>query len=215
MIPAAQIRLAQTASTPADDDEILNILSLAEFKAEHRRTGTSEDDRITACIKEAYWRLDGPNGQLNRAILEQTWVGVLDKFDDRIELPLPPLQSVGQVRYRDTDGAWQVLSTDIYGVETKGLFGFIYRKKDQVWPTLYSSVEPGLVEITFTAGWGNGAEVLTAAPNMKKLLKLLGGHFYFYPTPTFVEPRVVEVPRKVWFGLEYLLGQYRIVNDHS
>jgi len=150
---------------------------------------------------------------LNRAILTQTWTGYLDKFDGSMELPLPVLQSVSSVNYLDEDGDWQVLATTVYGSITTEFFGKVYLKKDQTWPSIHS--EPNSVKITFVAGWGVGADVLVKAYNIRKILKLLAGHFYFNPTPTFVEPRLVEVPRKVWFGLEYLLGQYRIMNDPS
>jgi uncharacterized phiE125 gp8 family phage protein len=213
MIAAKDIRLARTAVTAPDEAQILAILSVADFKAEHRIRHSVEDARIQDCIKEAYYRLDGPAGALNRAILTQSWKGVVDRFDDYIELPLPVLQSVTQIRYRDTDGTWQVLSTSYYGVDLYGLFGTIYRKKDQAWPAVYE--EPGSVEISFTAGWGTGANVLAAANGIRKALKLLAGHFYLNPSPTFVEPRLVEVPRKIWYGLDYVLGQYRINNDVS
>lgn len=207
------MRLASAASAAPDANEIVNILSVTDFKSEHRITYTAEDAKILDCIKEAYYRLDGPGGPLNRAILTQTWVGVLDKFENWMEIPLPVLQSVSQIRYRDSDGAWQVLSTDVYAVDTYGLFGAVYLKNSQSWPVLYS--EQSSVEFTFTAGWGTGAQVLTKAYGIRKAMKLLAGHFFYNPTPTFVEPRLVEVPRKIWFGLEYVLAPYQIKNDHS
>lgn len=213
MSKASEMRLAATAATAPVEAQILAILSVSDFKAEHRISHSAEDDKIEECIKEAYYRLDGPSGNLNRAILTQTWVGVLDQFENWIEIPLPVLASVTSVRYRDVNGDWQTLSTSVYGVDTYGLFGCIYLKPEQAWPTVYS--ERGSVEITFVAGWGDGADVLSAAYGIRKALKLLAGHFYHNPTPTFVEPRLVEVPRKIWFGLEYVLAPYRIVNDHS
>lgn len=215
MIKASQVRLNSTAETPADEAEILNILPLATFKAEFRirHNIADENTRMTNAIKEAYYRLDGPTGWLNRAILEQQWKGFVDDFDDEIEVPLPPIQQVDTVRYRDEDGDWQTLSTDVYGVDTSGLFARIYLKKDQSWPDVYA--DPASVEITFTAGWGDGATVLTSAYMVSKAMKLLAGHYYHNPTPTFVEPRLVEVPRKIQYGLENILGQIRIVNDHS
>ena len=214
MICASAVRLAQTASTPVTEAEILNILSVADFKTEHRIRHSVEDTKIEEAIKEAYYRLDGPKGWLNRAVLTQIWVGVIDGFDDYIEVPLPTLASVDQIRYRDADGDWNVLATTVYGVESYGLFARIYLKDSQTWPTVLTT-EPGSVEITFTAGWGDGAAVLSAAYGMRKALKLLAGHYYFNPTPTFVEPRLVEVPRKVQYQLENVIGQFRIRSDPS
>lgn len=213
MISASEMRLASTPSTPVDEDEIVNILSVADLKREVRRVDTSEDAKFLDAIEEAYYRLDGPNGWLNRAILSQTWVGVVDKFDDKIEIPLPPLSSVGQVRYRDVDGNWTVLATTVYGTVTKGLFGYIYRKDGQSWPD--TDEDPDPVEITFTAGFADGAAVLAGMRGIRKGMKLLAGHYFHNPLPTFAEPRTLEVPREVQFGLQFVIGQLRIFNDHS
>lgn len=215
MITASKIRLKSTPETAADEGEILNILPLADFKGEFRigHNIAAENTRMTNAIKDAYFRLDGPTGWLNRAILTQQWKGFTDAFDDQIEIPLPPLQTVDQIRYRDTDGSWQTLSNDVYGVDMSGLFGRVFLKKDQSWPDVYE--DPGSIEITFTAGWGDGAAVLSNARMIRKAMMLLAGHYYHNPTPTFVEPRLVEVPRKVQYGLEHVVGQLRIVNDHS
>lgn len=213
MITATEMRLASAPSTAVVATEIMKILPLEEFKEEHRVLSRAEDGRITNAIKEAYFRLDGPDGWLRRAILTQTWVGVLDRFDTEIEIPMPPLQAVTGIRYMDEDGAWQTLATSVYGVDTYGLFGRVYLKKDQSFPDIYT--DPGSVEITFRCGWGDADDVLSAAIGIRKAMKLLGGHYYYNPTPTFVEPRLVEVPRAVQFGLQHTIGQYRVVSDMS
>lgn len=213
MIRASEIRLANIAETPVDEDEILNILTVADLKREARRTDASEDAKFEDSIKEAYFRLDGPSGWLNRAILEQKWVGVIDRFDDKIELPIPPLMSVDEIRYLDGDGAWQTVSADVYGVSTFGLVGFVYKKAGQAWPSV--GAEPGAVEISFTAGYPDGATVLENMRGVRKALKLLAGHYFHNPLPTFSEPRTLEVPRTVQYALEFVIAQLRIVNDHS
>jgi len=213
MIRASEMRLAQTAATPADKAEILNILSVAELKREVRRTDASEDDKFEDAIYDAYYRLDGPLGWLNRAILEQQWVGVIDGFDDVIEIPLPPLVTVDQIRYRDTSGAWQVLSTDTYTVSTYGLVGSVQKVDRNGWPEVDKNADP--VEIAFTCGFGSGADVVANFQGFRRALKLLAGHYFHTPLPTFSEPRVLEVPRKVQYALDFAIRQLGIVNDHS
>lgn len=214
MIKASEIRLLQTPTAPVDDAEIFNILSLDDFKAEFRigNNVAAENNRAISAIREAFYRLDGPTGWLNRAILSQQWKGYMDSFDE-FEVPLPVTSSVDTVRYRDTDGTWQTLSTDYYGVDLSGLFAVVYLKKDKTWPDVYQ--DRASVEVTFTGGWDDGADVLTNAYGIRKAMKLLAGHYFHNPTPTFVEPRLVEVPRKIQYGLENTIGQFRIVNDHS
>jgi hypothetical protein len=213
MIRASDVRLAQAPATAVDEDEILNILSVADLKREVRRMDASEDAKFEDAIKEAYYRLDGPLGWLNRAILEQQWVGVVDRFDDAIELPLPPLVSVDLIRYRDVDGAWQTLSSDAYGFSTFGLMGVVHCKSGASLPAV--TKEPGGVEITFTCGYEDGAAVLENMRGIRRALKLLGGHYFHTPLPTFSEPRTLEVPRKVQYALDFVIQQLRIVNDHS
>lgn len=213
MIRASAMLLESAPTTAVDEEEILEILSVADLKREVRRTDSSEDAKFTDAIEEAYYRLDGPSGWLNRAILEQQWTGVVDGFDDKIEIPLPPLQTVDQIRYRDDDGSWQTLATSVYGVETKGLVGFVYRKSGQSWPD--TDENPGAVEITFTAGYTDGDAVLASMRGIRKALKLLAGHYFHNPLPTFSEPRTLEVPREVQFALKFVIGQLQIKNDHS
>jgi len=201
MISATQMRLKTAPETAPSDTEILEILSVADLKAESRRIDSSEDARFQDAIEAAYIYLDGPNGYLNRAILSQQWIGYLDEFDTQIELPIPPLSSVDLFEYRDTDGNWQTLATTVYAVDVNDLFGMVYLKKDQSWPHLYD--ERGSIRITFTAGMTDGAAVIAEGSilrNVRKALKLLAGHFFYNPTPTFVEPRLVEVPRKVQYS---------------
>lgn len=213
MIRASDVRLANAAATPVDEDEILNILTVADLKREARRTDGSEDERFEDAIKEAYFRLDGPSGWLNRAILEQKWVGVVDRFDDKIELPIPPLMSVDQIRHLDSDGVWQTVAPATYGYSTYGLVGYVYKKAGQSWP--YAASEPGAVEISFTAGYPDGDTVLENMRGIRKALKLLAGHYFHNPLPTFAEPRTLEVPRKVQYALDFVIAQLRIMNDHS
>lgn len=216
MIRASEVALATSPESAPDDAEILNILSVADLKAEHRRRDTAEDARWQDALVDAYVHLDGPGGYLNRAILRQSWKGFIEKFDDEIEVPLPPLVSVDSIRYRNTSGTWTVLSTDVYGVVTSSLVGYVFLKSGQSWPSTDGNPQP--IEITFTAGMEDGAAVIAAGSFLRpvrKALKLLGGHFFFNPTPTFVEPRLVEVPRSIKYGLEYTLGRIRIVNDHA
>lgn len=213
MIRASDVRLANAAATPVDEDEILNILTVADLKREARRTDSSEDARFEDAIKEAYFRLDGPSGWLNRAILEQKWVGVVDRFDDKIELPIPPLMSVDQIRHLDSDGTWQTVAPATYGYSTYGLVGYVYKKQGQHWP--FASAEPGSIEISFTAGYPDGEAVLENMRGIRKALKLLAGHYFHNPLPTFAEPRTLEVPRKVQYALDFVIAQLRIMNDHS
>jgi uncharacterized phiE125 gp8 family phage protein len=96
-----------------------------------------------------------------RALLTQTWELQLEEFpdDDEIELPLPPLQSVTSITYKDTAGAWQTLAAASYVVDApagpvaeRGRVSLAY---GQQWPSTYD--EEVAVKIRFVAGYGSAA----------------------------------------------------------
>jgi uncharacterized phiE125 gp8 family phage protein len=198
--------VATTAPTPA---EILTLLAVADLKAARRVQHSVEDTLYSDAIKEAFDFFDA-KGWLNRAILTQTWKAYPPKWDTIIELPFPPLQSVTGITYVDNAGATQTLSTDVYGVSTKGLFGSVYLKTNQSWPDLYT--DPNPIEITFICGYGAGAAV---PAGIRKAIKLLAVHYFENQSQTFAEPRLVEVPRKIMYGIEAAAGKFKIMNDQA
>jgi uncharacterized phiE125 gp8 family phage protein len=200
-------------ATPPSTAEILNIVSVAELKAEQRVTHSLEDAAIQAAIEDAYGFLDGRNGWLNRSILTQTWKLYLPAFADRMELPFPPLSSVTQVRYRDTANAWQVLDTSVYVVVAGEFVPYLALADGQSWPETY--VHPEAVEATYVAGYGLGAAVKAGAFGIRRGIKLLAGHFYRNREATLAEPRMVTLSRRLELGLEEVAGMFRIPNSHA
>ncbi len=198
--------VAQTAPTKA---EILVLLTADALKATRRVKHSQEDALYEDAIVEAFDFFDA-KGWLNRAILTQTWKAYPTKWDTVIELPFPPLQSVTSITYTDTDGATQTLATSVYGVSTNGLFGTVYLKDGQSWPDLHADPDP--ICITFECGYGAGAAV---PAGIRKAIKLLATHYFENPSQTYAEPRLVEVPRKIMYGIEAAAGKFRILNDQS
>lgn len=212
-IALSDILLPETAEVPPDEDDILELVSAGDMKTELAIAHTLHDVRIENAILEAYAWLDGPSGWLNRAILTQTWKALLPRFDRRWEIPLPPLQSITQMRHRDAAGNWTVTSTDIWGHLTTGLYGNVYLKSMQTWPAVHA--DPNPVEVTFVAGYGDADAVKMKARGIVKAIKLLAAHYYQNPSATLEDTRLASVPRAVEFGLKSAAGRYRIMNDHS
>lgn len=206
---ASELLLPAVAETAPTTNEILALLSVADLKATRRVKHSQEDTLYSDAIEEAFDFFDA-KGWLNRAILTQTWKAYPTKWDTVIELPFPPLQSVTSITYTDTDGATQTLSTDIYGVSTKGLFGSVYLKTDQDWPDLYTDPDP--ICITFDCGYGAAAAV---PAGIRKAIKLLATHYFENPSQTYAEPRLVEVPRKIMYGIDAAAGKFQIMNDQA
>jgi uncharacterized phiE125 gp8 family phage protein len=132
-------------------------VTLAELKTHLRitDTDTDRDAMLTALLLSARVHIDGKSGYLGRAINTQTWELRLDSFPDEIVIPLPPLQSVTSVKYIDTDGVEQTLSTDIYQVTTDDP-ATIVEKYGQSWPSTRDEKEA--VRVRFVAGYGDSAD---------------------------------------------------------
>lgn len=206
--------------TGPDADEVLACYPVAMFKANKRIGHSVEDGRIEEAIRDAFVYFDGREGWLRRAVLTQTWTMRLPAFAASIEIPLPPLQSVVSVRYRDADGALQtlhdvgsslpVVSTVFH--EVRGdLFGRLVLASGESWPTTATG-NPEAVEIRFTCGFGDADDVPRP---IKRSIGLLATHLYENASQTYAEPRLVEVPREIKWGIQSLAGRYRIMNDHA
>lgn len=78
-------------------------LTAAEVKARLNIGAEISDQVIDAYVTASRQVIDGADGWLGRALVTQTWRGALDQFPTdcggRINIPLPPLQSISQVSY--------------------------------------------------------------------------------------------------------------------
>jgi len=127
-------------------------LTLDAAKA-YLKVETDDDDLlIDQLIDAAVAHFDGRDGILGRALVEQTWELRLDRFPSCIEVPLPPLISLNEIRYLDEQGTEQTLAADRYQVEAGGWGrAMVAPSYNNVWP----STRPvaGAVRVFFTAGF--------------------------------------------------------------
>lgn len=161
-------------------------VSLIEAKLHLRVVDNSSDTLITSLIKVAR---EWCEGFQNRAFIQQTITAKLDEFSDTIELPMPPLISVTSIKYYDTAGNQQTLSTSYYNVDTTSEPGLVTLAYNQSWPTVRSVHHT--IEIIYKAGYGDAA---SAVPErVKQAIKLLVGHLYEH-RETVSELTLKEVP---------------------
>lgn len=107
-------------------------ISLAEAKLHFRVSGAAEDSKIQRDVRAARMQVED---YLHRGLVTQTWKYVQDVFSGVIPLPMAgPLVSVPSVKYYDTSGVQQTLSTSIYEVDTLSEPGCVRLAPDQVWP---------------------------------------------------------------------------------
>jgi uncharacterized phiE125 gp8 family phage protein len=88
-------------------------LTAADAKARLNIGDEVPDAVIEAYITACRQQIDGADGWLGRALITQKWVGKLDYFPTcdggRINIPLPPLQTVDEVSYLGSDGVAVVI----------------------------------------------------------------------------------------------------------
>lgn len=170
-------RFSAPAATP---------VSLGEAKS-HLRVGDDEDALIQLYLDAAVAHLDGAEGILGRCLVTQTWDWTFDAFAQSLTVPLPTLQSVTSITYRDADGATQTLSTDDYRVSGQSI---------HVRDIPGTDGEPGAVTVRFVAGYGNAAAVPAA---IKAAILLLVGDAYAnreaHGEPVSANPAVMNLLR--------------------
>jgi len=91
----------------------------------------------------------------------------------RIELPMPPLQSVTSLKYIDDAGVEQTMPTADYVVDAQHMIGRIRPAHGTQWPSTLD--DEGAVRITFVAGYGAAGAV---PQPIKQAILLLVGHWW-------------------------------------
>jgi uncharacterized phiE125 gp8 family phage protein len=129
-------------------------VSVDDVRFDLRLIDTSQDAAIESYIAAAVEELDGKDGSLGRALVNQSWELILDAFPcaSEIKIPLPPLQEVTGITYIDTNGDEQTLATSVYAVDSASEPGVVSLKYGQVWPA--TRCQRGAVTIAFTCGYG-------------------------------------------------------------
>jgi len=175
-------------------------VSLDEAKRQLRVLTSDEDMAIGEYLDAAIAFCDGREGVLGRALITQSWEWRIHDFPAGgvIRLPLPPLQSVESIKYLDTGGVEQTLSTDIYNVESSTRDGVVWRAYSKTWPSVRNV--PYAVRIAFTAGYGDD-EVDVPGP-IKQAIKLVLTHLY--------ESRGVVDPNVMAAAVRTVAGPYKI-----
>lgn len=114
---------------------------------------------------------------LNRALITQTWDLWRDTWPGsyEIKLPLPPLQSVGSVKYYDIDDVEDTFAASKYFVDTKSAPGRLVLNDGESWATTTLRPANGLA-IQFVAGYGSSAD--DVPDTIKEAIFMLAAHWY-------------------------------------
>jgi len=177
-------------------------ITLAEAKVHLRVDITDDDSLITALIVTARQHVEAIT---RRALITQTWDLTLDAWPDgdTILVPLPPLQSVTSVTYKDSAGTVYTMPVTDYIVDKVEEPGRIVLAYGKTWPsaTLYPA---GAITVRFAAGYGDATKVPQA---IKQAMLLLIGQWYESRETISIGNIVNELP----FTVEALLWPYRVL----
>lgn len=119
-----------------------------------------------------------------------------------IQLPKYPVQSITSIKYIDTDGNEQTLSSSLYQLDETHRPCRVSPAYNETWPDTRAQMEA--VAIRFVSG--HGADETAVPENLKQAVMLLAGAWY--------ENReglaTGNVAREVPFGVNALIGMERI-----
>lgn len=142
-------------STIRITDATFEPVTLAEAKAHLRVDTTDEDSMITRLITVARHEAEHLTG---RALCLSTWRLHLDAFPSgAIQLLNPPLVSVVHIKYYDTAGVQQTVTSTDYMLDTTSAPGWVAPVPTKTWPSTQERMNA--VEVQYTAGWANAGAV--------------------------------------------------------
>jgi uncharacterized phiE125 gp8 family phage protein len=169
-------------------------LTEKEAREHLRFAGDYETDLILALVAAARRYCETYTG---RAFITQTLRLTLDCFPaNEILLPRPPLASVTNIQYTDSDGDTQTVDSSTYVVDAAAVPGRIALAYGEQWPT--DAIEQiAAVRINYVAGYGDAADV---PQTIKHAMRLLIEHWFIH------RAAVDNVGKEVAFAVKALLN---------
>lgn len=184
------------------------VLSTANAKA-HLRVNISDDDTyIDTLVAVATKHAENVTGI---RCISQVLTMRMDRFpcsapfaNSFIRIPFGPVSAIGSVKYIDTEGTEQTISSSDYVLDQYSLMARLYPAYSLYWPTPRN--EPNAVRVQFTAGYADAATFAAAKPNILHAIKLIVGHYYEQREPVVIGQTVAQLPMAV----EALLNAERV-----
>jgi uncharacterized phiE125 gp8 family phage protein len=172
-------------------------ITIAEAKLHLRVDSTDDDTLITALIVAAR---QGAEHITGRALMPQTWELALDEFEDIIRLRKAPLTSITSIKYLDTAGVLQTLTTSDYLLDDHSEPARVMPAYGASWPSTRDQANAVLVR--FAAGYANA---VTVPQEIKSWMLLRIGMLYENRESVAAGVTLAEVPY-----VDCLLDAYRI-----
>ena len=188
-----------------DTDAATEPITVSELGTDHLKLDAKTLGEVTTYLES---RIKGARQSAEeftrRAFITQTWILYLDEWpeDDVILLPRPPAATVTHVKYYDTDGTQQSLTSGTdYQTELKSEPARITVEPGESWPALESGrLNP--IEVKYTCGYGAASAV--PVPIKDALLLMCASRYEYREDMTDFPKHELPV------GARRLLWQYRM-----
>jgi len=135
------------------------------------------------------------------ALITQTWQYWFDRFDSRLFVPRPPLQTIGFVKYTAADGTLTTVDSAVYETSAERQLHFVRLAYQQSWPSARGHGD----DVTIQAVVGYGDAATDVPMPLRQAIKLLVGHMY--------RVRGDEPPQELPAAVKPLLAPYRIKKE--
>lgn len=177
-------------------------ITVAEAKEHLVVTHSRDDGYIASLIRVARQNIEKVT---QRSLVTKTLQLYLDDFPlgQVVRLPMPKVATVTNVKYYDTAGTLQTLSSSSYFVDATSTPGRICLKQGYCWPSVETG-RPAAVVIEYVAGFGAPVDV---PEDLKQAIRLLIGHYYANREDVTSIPYAPVVMPK---SAEYLAFPYRV-----
>ncbi len=177
-------------------------ISAAEVKNYSKVITTADDTLIADLIDAATTYFEEV---CNRQLITATWVWTPERFARRLVMPRAPLQSVTTLKYYDSGGTQQTLSSAVYTVVTSVNPGYIVEAVNQTWPSLQG--RPEAIEVTYKAGYGNAAA--NVPDEVRTCLLQLVDHFYHERSGVAIG----VTSKALEFSTDSIIQRYRVFDE--
>lgn len=168
-------------------------------KKNKRIFNNSEDDLIKFWIGAADRYIAD---KCNISLMEQTLVLRIPRVMPEVSLPRPPMTSIVSFKYT-MEG-----STEVNLIPAD----YITRKANML-PTLHvNDIEmesAGEMEVEYKAGFDDPTKV---PPPLRQAALLLASHYVTSREATFMDMRLMQVEKKISFGVDQLIKNYSVPN---
>lgn len=170
-------------------------------KANKRILHASEDSLIEFWIGVADAYVEK---RTNRALMLQTLVLRLRRVIPTVYLPRPTLASITSVKITPSGGSETSLDVNVD----------VQRRNDDMLtvidiPAVSAFGVAGTMEVEYVAGAGNAANV--PAP-LRQASLLMASHYVTSREAAWMDPRLMQVEKKIVFGVDELIKEYRVPN---